>query len=52
MIIVTSEYIFINPTKNEINKFIDNTILERNEKYGHNFCRKIEFKFNIQFFDK
>ena len=52
MIIVTSEYIFIDPIKNEINNFIDNTILEHNKKYGDNYCRKIEFKYNIQFFDK
>ena len=52
MIIVTSEHIFINPIKNEINIIINNTIVEHNKKNGDNYCRKIEFKYNIQFFDK
>ena len=52
MIIVTSECIFINPIKNELNNIINNTILEHNKKYGDKYCRKIEFKSNIHFFDK
>ena len=51
MIIVTSDYIFINPNENEINNIINNTRLQLNKKYGDNYCRKIEFKFNIQLFD-
>ena len=52
MIIVTIEFIFMNPIKIEINNILNNTILEHNKKYGDNYCRKIEFKYNIQFFDK
>ena len=52
MNIVTSEYIFIKPIKKEINNIINNTILEHNKKYGDNYYRKIEFKYDIQFFDK
>ena len=52
MIIVTSEYIFKNPKLNEIKHIINNTIVEHNRKYGENYCRKIEFKYIIQFSDK
>ena len=52
MNIVTSENNFINPKINEIKDIIKNTIQEDNEKYGDNYCRKIEFKYNIKFFDK
>ena len=52
MIIVTNGYIFINSSKNEINNIIENTKLEHNEKTGDNYCRKIEFKNEIQFLIK
>ena len=52
MIIVTSEFIFLNPIKKEISLIIDNTKLEQNKQYGDNDCRKIEFKYNILFSDK
>ena len=52
MIIVTGEYIFIHPIKNEINNILKNTKLEHNKKYGDNYCRKIEFKYNFQYFGK
>ena len=51
MVIGTSEYIFTNPINNEINNIIETTILEHNKKYADNYCRKIEFKYDIQFFD-
>ena len=44
MIIVTSEYIFINPIENEMNNIRDNTIPEDNKKCGDNFFKKIEYK--------
>ena len=47
MIIVTREYIFINPKLNEIKDIIENTRLEHIRKYVDNYCRKIEFKYNI-----
>ena len=52
MIIVTSEYIFLNPKLNEMNDFKNNTLLEHNRKNGDNHCRKIEFNFNNKIFDK
>ena len=52
MIIVTSEYIFTNPELNEINGFVDDTIREHNKKDGDNYCRKIEFNYIIQVFEK
>ena len=52
MIIVTTEYFLLNPKLNEINDIKNNTIVEHNKKYGDNHCRKIEFKYNINFFDK
>ena len=52
MKIVTNGYIFINPNKDEKNSIINNTVLEHKKKYGDNYFRKIEFIFNIQFFDE
>ena len=37
MIIVTSEYIFINPIKNQISNTINSTIQEHNKYYGDNY---------------
>ena len=51
MISVTSENIFLNPNLNEINNIIKITIPAHNEKYGDIYCRKIEFEYNIKFFD-
>ena len=50
--IVTNEYIFLNPERNEINDIIDNTILKHNKKYGDYYCREIKIRYNIKFFDK
>ena len=50
--IVTSEYIFLNPKLNEINDNIKNTQLENIRKHGDNYCRKIEVRCNIENFDK
>ena len=52
MIDVTSEYIFLNQKLNEVNNFIDNTILEHIKKDGDNYCRKIKCKNNIHFLIK
>ena len=38
MIIVTSEYIFINPKVNEMKDIITNTRLEHDRKYGIDCC--------------
>ena len=37
---------------NEISNIIRNTILALNQKYGDNYCRKIEVGSNVKFFDK
>ena len=52
MIIVTSEYIFIELIKNERNNIINNKNLEHDKKHGDNYCREFDFKYNNQFFDK
>ena len=52
MIIITSESLCPNAKLKEIKDIINNTILEHNKKYGDNYCRKLEIKYNIQFFDK
>ena len=52
MIIVTSEYILLNPKLNETNNIKINTIVEHNKNYGDNHCRKLQTKYNIKFFDK
>ena len=52
MIIVTSDYLFINPKINEIKDIIKNTRLEYDRKYGDKCCRKIEVRCNNKFFDK
>ena len=50
--IVTSEYNFLNPKINEITDIINNTRLEHSQKYGDNYCRKIEVKCNNIFLYK
>ena len=50
--IVTSEYIFLNPKLNEIKDIINNTRLEHDQKYGDNYCRKIEVGCNFKLFNK
>ena len=52
MIIVTSEYIFMNRKLNEINDLLKNARLENDRKYGDNYCRKIKVIYNCKFFDK
>ena len=51
-LIVTSEYVFLNPIKDEIEHIIDNTISEHDKKYGENYCKRISIGYNVQFFDK
>ena len=50
--IVTSEYIFLNPKINEITDILNNTRLGQDQKYGDNCSRKIEVRCNINFLDK
>ena len=50
--ILTSEYVFNIPKIDEITDIIKNTQLEHDKKYGDNYCRKIEVRCNIEFFDK
>ena len=52
MIIVTSEYILLNPKINETINTKNNTIVEHNKNYGDNHCRKLETKYNIKFLIK
>ena len=46
--IVTSEYIFLNPELNEKNDNLANTQQEFDRKYGHFYCRKIDVRCNIK----
>ena len=50
--IVTSEYIFLNPELNEMSDIIANTRREYDRKYGDYYCRKIEVRCNLKCFDK
>ena len=43
---------FLNPKLNENFHIINTTIVDLNKIYGGISCRKIEFKYNIKFFDK
>ena len=52
MIVVTSEYVFINPKRNGINDIINITIQEHSEKYDNTYWNSIEYKYDIQFVDK
>ena len=52
MIIVTSEYIFINPKLNEIKDITTNIRLEHDRKHGDSCCDKIDVKCEFKFFDK
>ena len=49
---VFSEYVFINPKLDEITDNIKNTQLGHDRKYGDNYCRKIQVRCTIEFFDK
>ena len=50
--IVTIEYIYHNPLREEIGGIVKNTIREHNNKYGHNPYYKHRERGIIQFFDK
>ena len=50
MIVVAVEYIFINPDRDDICSIINNTILNHIRNYGETY-RKVEWKYNIEFFD-
>ena len=52
MIIVTSENIFINRNKNEIDNVINNIVLEHDKISADNCFEKVDVEYNIQFFDK
>ena len=47
--IVTSKYIFVKPKVKEINNIIKNTQPEYEQKYGYNYCRKVNVKCNVNF---
>ena len=46
------EYIFINPELDELKSIINNNIKDYFEKYGNSYWRRLDYKFNIQFFDE
>ena len=50
--IVTTEYIYHNPLREEIGDIVKNTIREHKNKYGYNSFYKVSEKGNIHFFDK
>ena len=49
--IVKNEYIYNYPKLNEIKDIINNTLRDYKNKYGGDYI-KIDFKYNIQFYDK
>ena len=49
---VIIEYNFINPKSVEIDNIINNTIKDYIKKYDNSFWKRIEYKYNIRFFDK
>ena len=49
---ISIEYPLINPELNEIENIINNTIKEYNKKYGNSHYKRLEYIYNIQFFDK
>ena len=49
--IVTTEYNYNNPLREEISDIVKNTIGEHNDKYCYNPFYKHNEKGNIQFFD-
>ena len=46
------EYIFINPELDEIKNNKDNTIKDHFKGYGNSYWKILDYKYNIQFFDK
>ena len=50
--IVTSDYVVNNPKLDELTDIIKSTRQEHDRKYGDNYCRKMEVRCNIKFFDK
>ena len=50
--IVTTEYIYHNPLRDEIGVIVKYTIREQNAKYGYNAFYKVSERNNIQFFVK
>ena len=50
--IVTTEYIYHNPLREDIGKIVTNTIREHKDKFGHIPYYKHRERGNIQFFDK
>ena len=49
--IVTSEYIFLNPKLSGINDIIEKTRVEHDQKYGDSYCGEIGIKYNNNFLD-
>ena len=50
--ITNSEYIFSNLEEEETNKFIKNTLLEHDQRFGYNYNKKVNVKCNAKFFDR
>ena len=50
--IVTSEFVFNNPKLDEISDIMENTQLEHDRKDDDSYCRKIQVRCKIEFFDK
>ena len=50
--IFNSEYVFNNCKLDEIGSIIENIRLEHDQKYGENYCRRIEVTCIAKFLDK
>ena len=46
------EYIFINPELNEIKNILNKTIKDFIKKLGNSYWRRLDYRYNIRFFDK
>ena len=46
------EYVFINPELDEIKNIKKNTIKDYIKKYGNSYWKRLDYKYNIRFFDK
>ena len=48
----TIEYFFINPELDEIKNIKNKTIKDYIKEYGNSYWKKLDYKYNIRFFDK
>ena len=49
---INIEYVFINPELDEIKNIKNKTIKDYIKKYGNSYWKRLDYKDNIQFFDK